>query len=116
MLKAGSLDRTVRIERQAEAKPGEMDIRWETVATVPANIRMLSGKEVLAADSNISLGTASIRIRFRRDVKAGMHVVHGDAGFRIKAVQPDYAGREYVDLICQTDDFHLPPRGNDESD
>ncbi|MDR5772464.1 MULTISPECIES: phage head closure protein [unclassified Caballeronia] len=106
MLRAGSLNRTVRIERRAKAKPQDFEIRWEEVATVPANIRMLNGKEVMAANANISMGTASIRIRYRTDIRAGMRVVHGDAAFHVTAVLPDYARREHVDLTCQTDDIH----------
>ncbi|MDR5777758.1 MULTISPECIES: phage head closure protein [unclassified Caballeronia] len=106
MLRAGSLNRTVRIERRAPRDPNHEGLRWETVMTVPANIRMLSGKEVMAANANVSMGTASIRIRYRTDVKAGMRVVHGDAAFHITAVLPDYARREHVDLTCETDDIH----------
>ncbi|MDR5776647.1 MULTISPECIES: phage head closure protein [unclassified Caballeronia] len=95
----------MRIERRAPRDPNDEGLRWETVMTVPANIRMLSGKEMMASNANISMGTASIRIRYRTDVQAGMRVVHGDAAFHVTAVLPDYANREHVDLTCQTDDI-----------
>lgn len=109
MLKAGSLNRIVLIDRRAKKLTADGEAQWEPLATVAANIRMLTGKEVMAANANISIGTASIRIRYRTDVAAGMRVVRGDAVFRVTVVLPDYAGREYVDLTCVTSDIDMPP-------
>ena len=74
---------------------------WETHATVWANIRHLSGSEAIKADAEVSTVRASIRIRFRSDITAGMRVLIGLVPYEILAVQPDVAGRVYVDLVCQ---------------
>ena len=74
---------------------------WETHATVWANVKHLSGSEAIKADAEVSTVRASIRIRFRSDITAGMRVLIGLAAYEILAVQPDVAGRVYVDLVCQ---------------
>ena len=74
---------------------------WETHATVWANVKHLSGSEAIKADAEVSTVRASIRIRFRSDITAGMRVLIGLVPYEILAVQPDVAGRVYVDLVCQ---------------
>ena len=44
---------------------------------------------------------ASIRIRFRSDITAGMRVLIGLAVYQIEAVMPDLARREFVDLVAK---------------
>ena len=74
---------------------------WETHATVWANVKHLSGSEAIKADAEVSTVRASIRIRFRSDITAGMRVLIGLVPYEILAVQPDVAGRVYVDLACK---------------
>lgn len=74
---------------------------WTDVASVWADIRMRSGLESIKAGAQVSVVQASIRIRYRSGLNAGLRVVHGLAAYEILAVQPDVARREYVDLICQ---------------
>ena len=74
---------------------------WETHATVWASVKHLSGSEAIKADAEVSTVRASIRIRFRSDITAGMRVLIGLVPYEILAVQPDVAGRVYVDLVCQ---------------
>lgn len=68
---------------------------------IRANLRHLSGVETIKADAQTSAVKASIRIRYRTDVTAAMRVVHGSTTYEIKAVMPDEAGREFVDLACE---------------
>ena len=74
---------------------------WTDVATVWADIRMKSGLEAIKAGAVVSTVQASIRIRYRAGVNAGMRVVHNLVAYEVLAVQPDVGGREYVDLVCQ---------------
>lgn len=74
---------------------------WQDVATVWANIRYLSGTESIKADAEASVARASIRIRYRTGLTAAMRVKHGDTVYQIKAVLPDEARREHVDLVCE---------------
>lgn len=66
-----------------------------------ANIRHLSGVETIRAEAPTSAVKASIRIRYRTDVTAAMRVVHGSTTYEIRAVMPDAAGRQFVDLAAE---------------
>lgn len=74
---------------------------WTDVATVWADIRMKSGLESIKAGAPVSVVQASVRIRYRAGLHAGMRLVHNLQAYEILAVQPDIGGREYVDLVCQ---------------
>ena len=74
---------------------------WTDVATVWASIRHLSGVEAIKADAVTSTVKASIRIRYRTGLNAGMRVVHGAQVYQIEAVMPDLARREFVDLVAK---------------
>lgn len=74
---------------------------WTDVATVWADIRHKSGLEAIKAGAPVSTVQASIRIRYRAGVTAGMRVVHNLVAYEIKAVMEDVAGREYLDLVCE---------------
>jgi head-tail adaptor len=76
VLRAGDLNRRVRIERPV-AGPGFDDAgngEWAPVATVAANVQdaLPSHGERLADGLNASARPARIRIRFRRDVTSSM--------------------------------------------
>jgi SPP1 family predicted phage head-tail adaptor len=113
-MRIGKFNRRVRIERRTEQKnpaTGQEIDAWVEVATVWADVLMLSGKEVLLADSDVASATASIRIRYRTDLDNGMRAVLlkfvagvavDDVIFNIGKPLPDHAGREYTDLPCTT--------------
>ncbi len=75
---------------------------WVDVATVWANIRYLSGVETIKSDAPVSVAKASICIRRRTDISAGMRVVFGSAVFNIQAVLPDEGRRVFMYLACET--------------
>lgn len=70
---------------------------WADYASLWADIRFLSGTESIKAGADTSIVKASIRIRWREDITAGMRVLHGAAVYDVEAVLPG-ARREYVDL------------------
>ena len=74
---------------------------WTDVATVWADIRMKSGLEAIKAGASVSVVQASIRIRYRAGINAGMRIVHNLTAYNITAVQPDVGGREFVDLVAE---------------
>lgn len=117
MLDSGSLDRLVRIERRErdEDELGQPLDRWVPIATVWANVRMLTGKETIRADAVVGEASASIRIRFRRGLETGMRAVLlrfeggepvDDEFFEILKPLPDYGSRGYTDLVCKTEATH----------
>lgn len=103
-LDAGTLNTRVTIERKTGGINdwGEpLPEGWETHATVWANVKHLSGGEAIKADAVTSTVRASIRIRYRTGLDAGMRVVVDGSVYGIQAVLPDLVRREHVDLVCE---------------
>lgn len=106
-MRAGSLNRRIKIQAPADLRdeigqpiPGASG--WTDVATVWANIKFLNGTETLKSDAPVSIARASIRIRRRDGLVANMRVLHGSTVFDVRAVLPDEAAQEFVDLACET--------------
>lgn len=100
---AGSLSSRISIKARSTSVDaiGQPVETWTTLATVWANVRHLSGSESIKADRELSVVRASIRIRWRTDVDAGMRVTAGGSTYEIRAVLPDAQRREFVDLVCE---------------
>ena len=114
-MRAGALNRQVRIDRNGGVKDdlGQPIPGWTPLALpVWADIKVISGKKAVEADSDVGSAAASIRIRYRTDVTTGMlavvinyvdrQPVDGHV-FQILEALPDFAGREYTDLVCSTE-------------
>lgn len=84
-----------------QASNGEPLDVWVDVARLWADIRHPSGLEATKADAPTSVVKASIRIRYRTDLDAGMRVVHGATIYNILAVLPGVAQKESIDLLCE---------------
>ena len=102
-MQAGRLNRRCQLQSPSQSvdELGQPIPGWTDVATVWGDIRMKSGLESIKAGASVSTVQASIRIRYRAGINAGMRVVHNLQVYEILAVQPDVGGREYVDLVCQ---------------
>lgn len=99
-MQAGQLDTPITIQRKTGgtgAWGAPLPEAWEDYATIWANVRHLSGTESIKAGADVSVVQASIRIRWRQDITAGMRVVHGAQTFDIEAVLYGQR-REFVDL------------------
>ena len=103
-LNAGALNTRISIERRTSAQDEwqqPIPDAWAPVASVWANVRHLRGAEAIRADAVTSSVRASIRIRWRTGIDAGMRVKVGAAVYEITAVLPEMARREHVDLVCE---------------
>lgn len=96
---AGRLRTRIVITQRGTAQDalGQPVVTWNTVAVVWADIRHPSGVQAVKSDADLSIVKASIRIRRRSDVDAGMRVTAGADVYDIKAVLPD-ADRKYLNL------------------
>ena len=105
-MQAGKLTQRIRIEapESTQDEIGQPTQGWALVAEVWADIRLLGGLESIRADVVTSSTQASIRIRWRAGIDASMRVVHGATVYGIRSVNPDVARRQFVDLICETND------------
>jgi SPP1 family predicted phage head-tail adaptor len=105
-MRAGKLNKRVTIQKLGDDQDddGQPIQTWQDVATVWANVRNLNGVETVKADADTSIVKASIRIRLRRDVTAGMRVVLRDKVYEIIACLPDEEKDEHLDLACKVID------------
>jgi len=102
-MQAGRLNRRCVIQTPSTATDelGQPIPGWTDVATVWGDVRLRSGLESVKAGAVVSTVQASVRIRYRTGVNAGMRLTHNLVNYSIVAVQPDVGGREYVDLVCE---------------
>jgi len=102
-MQAGRLSRrcTLQAPGTTTDELGQPIPGWTDVATVWADIRMKSGLESIKAGASVSTVQASIRVRYRAGINAGMRIVHNLTAYNITAVQPDVGGREFVDLVAE---------------
>jgi SPP1 family predicted phage head-tail adaptor len=102
-MEIGKLNRLVTLQQPSTTQDaaGQPAPTWSDLASVWANIRYLSGMETIKAGAETAVVNASIRIRYRSDVTAAMRVSIGETVFQIKAVMPDEAGRQFVDLAVE---------------
>lgn len=102
-MQAGRLNRrcTLQAPGTTQDELGQPIPGWTDVATVWADIRMKSGLEAIKAGASVSVVQASIRVRYRAGITAGMRVVHNLQAYNIVAVMPDVGGREFVDLVAE---------------
>ena len=102
-MRTGPLNRRIQIQQPGATQDaiGQPIPGWTTTATVWADIRIKSGLESIKSDAPTSIVQASMRIRYRSDITAGMRAVHNLKAYNITAVLPDAGGREYLDLVCE---------------
>lgn len=104
MLKAGTLRDRIHIQRRTQSEDGwgSPVNAWENITAqrLAANVRHRSGMSTIKADADVSISRASIRIRRRTDVDAGMRVLFGGQVYEVDDVLPGES-REYIDLVCR---------------
>jgi len=102
-MQAGRLNRrcTLQAPGTTQDELGQPIPGWTDVATLWGDVRLRSGLESIKAGATVSVVQASVRIRYRPGINAGMRVLVDSVPYEVLAVQPDVGGREYVDLVCQ---------------
>lgn len=94
---------TIKQRDSGQDSVGQPVDTWSAVATdIAAGIAMMSGIETIKAGEVASVSKASIVIRWRDGIAPGMRVYYGSAVYEIRSVQPDFAARDRVYLICET--------------
>lgn len=101
---AGKLRNRIVLQQPGTARDaaGQPVAAWVDVATVWADILYTNGIEAIKGGAPISVARASLRIRYRSGITAGMRAVHGATVFDIKAVLPSEATRAFIDLAAET--------------
>lgn len=103
-MRAGKLNRRVPILRSetTRAGGGQPITQWVEHARPWADVAMQGGIGAIKADGDVSIVKASVRVRFRTDIVAGMRVVLLGTVFEVSAVLPDVKRRDHLDLVCQS--------------
>lgn len=102
MTTAGQLRDRITIQKMGDGKDdwGTPTHEWQEYAKVWANVRHPSGSESIRSGADTSIVKASVRIRYRRDIDAGMRIKHLGFDYDIEAVLPDDR-RVFIDLTCK---------------
>ena len=102
-MQAGRLNSKITIQRKtaaADAWGTPEPQGWEDHAKVWSNVRHQSGSESIRAGADVSIVRASVRIRWRTGIDAGMRVLYQGQAFDIEAVLPG-GNRQHLDLVCR---------------
>ena len=104
-LRSGTLRHRITLQRKTEGKDAwgtPLPNAWENITAKPiwANVRFQSGSESIRAGADVSIVRASVRLRWRTGLDAGMRVLHQGQVFDIEAVLPG-ADRKHIDLVCR---------------
>lgn len=100
---AATLRHRITVLAPPEGSDGEANpiTEWSEMCKLWADIRIAGGLEQLRAGAITSKVQASIRIRPRAGLNAGMRIAHSGTTYEILAVPPAAASRLYMDLICE---------------
>lgn len=79
---------------------GQQLISWTDVATVWANIKPSSGRELIAAGAINAEVTHTIVIRYRPGITAAMRALYGSRIFDIAAVIEPETAHVSLELLC----------------
>ncbi|OCG08049.1 hypothetical protein A9G13_07585 [Gilliamella sp. wkB178] len=82
---------------------GQVIKEWKDVATVWAEVKAITGKELISSQREISSTTMKIYIRYREDINTNWRIKYHTANaeyLNIQAVLPD-AKRTYLELLCE---------------
>lgn len=103
-MRAGRLRRTATLQQRAETVDGfgQPSLTWSDVATVYADVRALSGRELLAAEAIKSEINVEIHLRYRADVTAQQRFLIGSTKYNIHAVLDQDGRRRQLVCLCST--------------
>lgn len=104
-MRAGQLNNRVEIQHKVQTTDavGATQYDWATLCYVWANIRHVSGAEMIKADSVQSIAKVSICVRSRHDIilTSAMRILHKQAIYEIKSVLPNNYDKAYLYLVCE---------------
>lgn len=80
---------------------GEDVEAWGTLATTWASIEPLRGEERFVQQQAQPSVTHSVVIRHRREVTAGMRILHRGRVFQIRAIMTPGEIEEFMRLVCE---------------
>lgn len=102
-MSAGKLRHRIDLQQRSTTKDDFGQVvpgAWTVVAQVWAHVVHLSGIESIKSGADTSTTRASVRIRHRRGIDAGMQLIHDGRAYDIKGVNPT-DDLKFIDLVCE---------------
>lgn len=101
-LRAGELDRRIKLQSRSAVVDsfGQQQTTWVDVASVWANIKPLTGTELVAASAVNNETTHQIVIRYRVGITAAMRATYGTRIFNIQTVIEPEMAHVSLQLLC----------------
>lgn len=103
-MRAGQLRHHVTIQRRSTGEDalGQPLLTWSDVATVHANVRQLSGRELMTAGAERAENTARVTMRYRADLVEKMRLLYGAIVYDITSVSDLDGRRRELEVMCKT--------------
>ncbi|OCG38541.1 phage head closure protein [Gilliamella sp. Gris1-4] len=104
-MKAGRLRSRITLQKYQSSRDdfGQVIQNWVDIANVWAEVKAVTGKELMLSQQEMSGTTIRVYIRYRKDIDTTWRIKYLIAGsqyLNIKAVLPD-AKRTYLELLCE---------------
>ncbi|CDG20585.1 Gp9 [Xenorhabdus poinarii G6] len=101
-MKAGALRHRITIQgiRSQRTPSGGVTKEHYTVATVWAEAKFISGRELVASNAVLSESIVRFWVRYRADIDTTMGIVFRGKTYTIQAVMPDNK-LTLLELLCQ---------------
>ncbi|MCG3461068.1 phage head closure protein [Xenorhabdus bovienii] len=101
-MQAGRLRNRITLQNfiQVNLPSGQRMQEWQDIATVWAEVKHISGRELLASGAALSEATVRIWLRYRMDVTSASRIVFKGQVYDIQAVIPDGKCTQ-LELLCK---------------
>jgi SPP1 family predicted phage head-tail adaptor len=100
---AGAFNFRVTLQQRPSGKDDfgqEVVGDWTEIARLWADVRHVNGLEAVKGGADLSTVRASVRIRHRTGIDAGMRLLIDGRPYDIRAVMPT-SDRAFIDLACE---------------
>lgn len=101
-MKAGLLRHIVTFQRSELVKlhSGARENQWIDIATTRAEVKSISGRELIASGAEMSEITVRVWMRYRPDINSTCRMVFNGLNYDIQSVIPDVK-RTRLELLCK---------------
>ncbi|MEX9222311.1 phage head closure protein [Providencia rettgeri] len=101
-MQAGRLRHKVTFQRNELVKlpSGARENQWVDIATTRAEVKPISGRELLASGAEMSEITVRVWMRYRSDINSTCRMVFNGLNYDIQSVIPDVK-KTRLELLCK---------------
>lgn len=102
-MSAGKFNRQGMLQQPSTATDdlGQPVAGWVDAGLAWAHVLTQNGAAAIKAEAKTSSVQASVRLRYREDVRPGWRFVYQATVYSVKAVAPDLERKRHVDLVCE---------------